>query len=760
MANKKLNAIIQIGGGITGGLKGAFTSLKGNIKGIGGTIADLERKQKLLNQSISVFGKQGKNIDSLRSKYAENARQLDMLTASQERLNRAQEAGDENESRGSELKGKIMGTVAAAVSVSFPIKKAMDFESTMADIKKVVNPPDGADPNSFFKGLGNQILKLSTQIPYTAEELGSIMAAAGQAGIANKDLVTFTTTAAKMGVAFDISAEQAGQSLAEMRSAFNMTLPEVTTLADKINYLGNNSPAAAANIMDIVQRIGPLGGVANVASGEIAALGATMRGMGVPNEIASTGIKNLMLTLTAGTAATKAQKLTMKQLGYTSKQVARSMQLDSTKTMQVILGRIKQMKKTDQTPILMTLFGKDVAGSIAPLLQNLDQLDENFRRVAKGSAYAGSMNKEFEARASTTANSIVLWRNQLDRLSILIGSTILPQVNALVTATFPYLDQMAALIDQNPEVTRGIIAVGVGLVGLRIASLTAGFALNALSGYWNNGRIALAKFRAGITMARIAMTGFSISMLANPLVWIIGAIALAVGALSIAIYRNWDVVKSFISGAIQPLWENLKPVRESFSGLWEVIKHVGADFGITGENIQKAVTWFKDLFNPVKHGAEQLDKAGQAGATFGEALAGGIRVAMLPLTTLIDSLSWLDKNFNGIMEKVQTFGHKEIKEAFSSAKNWLFPNGGDEKATGAPGWNPSYLGGRTPPTIPAMAGGGGGGYTYSSNDTYAITLPPIPGETADAQARRVADEIQRRQQQKGRNQMTDRGAPR
>ena len=55
--------------------------------------------------------------------------------------------------------------------------------------------------------------------------------------------------------------------MAQWRTAFNMTQDEVAGLADKINYLGNTGPANAKKISDIVTRIGPLGGVAGVASG-------------------------------------------------------------------------------------------------------------------------------------------------------------------------------------------------------------------------------------------------------------------------------------------------------------------------------------------------------------------------------------------------------------------------------------------------------------------------------------------------------------
>ncbi|MGC6627726.1 phage tail tape measure protein, partial [Escherichia coli] len=84
---------------------------------------------------------------------------------------------------------------------------------------------------------------------------------------------------------------------AKWRTSFKMTQGEVVSLADEINYLSNNGAASAQQISDIVTRIGPLGEVAGIASGQIAALGATLAGVGVEQEIAATGIKNFMLAI-------------------------------------------------------------------------------------------------------------------------------------------------------------------------------------------------------------------------------------------------------------------------------------------------------------------------------------------------------------------------------------------------------------------------------------------------------------------------------
>ena len=115
------------------------------------------------------------------------------------------------------------------------------------------------------------MLELSKRIPMTADALAQIVASGGQSGIDKKDLTAFAESAAKMGVAFDITADHAGQMMAQWRTAFNMGQKDVEELADKINHLGNNTAASALPISEVVTRIGPLGEVGGMASGEIAA---------------------------------------------------------------------------------------------------------------------------------------------------------------------------------------------------------------------------------------------------------------------------------------------------------------------------------------------------------------------------------------------------------------------------------------------------------------------------------------------------------
>lgn len=151
--------------------------------------------------------------------------------------------------------------------------------------------------------------------------------------------------------------------MAQWRTAFNMTQDEVAGLADKINYLGNTGPANAKKISDIVTRIGPLGGVAGVASGEIAAMGATIAGMGVESEIAATGSRTSCFPLTAGNSATKSQKQALRFLRINPKKLAADMQKDAREPCCLYWMRwLKCLKKTGscaECPVRERVSGRD-----------------------------------------------------------------------------------------------------------------------------------------------------------------------------------------------------------------------------------------------------------------------------------------------------------------------------------------------------------------------------------------------------------------
>lgn len=362
------------------------------------------------------------------------------------------------------INAAAMGT-AIVSAFALPISQAMQFESTMADVRKVVN----FDSPAQFKEMSEDILKLSTQLPMTADGIGQIVAAGGQAGIARNELKQFASDAVKMGIAFDQTAEESGQMMAQWRTAFKMTQSEVVGLSDKINYLGNTGPANAAKISDIVTRIGPLGEIAGVASGEIAAMGATIAGMGVESEVTATGIKNFLKALTSGASATKSQKVILKALKINPKTLAQQMQNDAKGAMLNVLRGLSKLPKAKQSAAMNMLFGSESAGAIAPLLTNLDLLSQNFDKVTDSQKYSGSMQKEYESRAATTANSVQLLKNQFTAASITIGDMFLPTIVKLTAKVQPLIERFRQFVKANPDAVKSAFKFGATLLGTATA---------------------------------------------------------------------------------------------------------------------------------------------------------------------------------------------------------------------------------------------------------------------------------------------------
>lgn len=445
----------------------------------------------------------------------------------------------------SDMAGLRNGALAAGAVIGAAMYKAanaaMEFESAMADVKKVVDfdTPEG------LVNMREELLELSTQIPITAEGFAQIAAAAGQSGIAADEITVFAEAAAKMGTAFDISAEQAGQSMAEMRVAFKMSQEEVGGLVDQINYLGDSTPNSAAKILQIVQRIGPLGEIAGVSAEQIAAMGASITAL--EPEIVSTGLKNMMINLTKGSAATKGQIGAFAELGMTTEAVALGMQEDSEAMINTVLNAIKGAKPEEQAALINTIFGAEALPVVAQLISNGEMLEKNLSAIGDASLYAGSAQKEFETRSATTANQIKLLQGSVNVAAITVGDILLPAIGRVVEAVTPLVQQFADWAKENPELITQMLMIAGAIIGVILAITGIGLAVSA--------------FLAALTGvgAILGVIGAGLSFILGP----IGLIILAIGAIIVLlwlVYDNW----AQISAGIAAEWQKLTSLLMSY----------------------------------------------------------------------------------------------------------------------------------------------------------------------------------------------------
>lgn len=379
-----------------------------------------------------------------------------------------------------------VGTATAAATV-VSVKNAISYESSMADVAKVVDglKDDNGELTAQYYEMSDALLELSTRIPMTAEELTQIAAAAGQSGIARKEIVGFAEDAAKMGVAFDTTADQAGTWMAQWRTAFKMNQKEVTTLADQINYLGNVSGANALQLSGIVTAVGSLGDVGGLSAAQIAAIGDTMASVGVGEDVAATGIAKMITTMTAGSAATEKQSKVLKKLGIDATALADRMQTDAQGAIIDFMEALQKLPKAEQAAALKNYFGQESIKPISALYTNLDELKKHFDQLADASLYAGSMEDEYASRSATTENSIQLAKNALMRLSITYGQMFAPYVKLAADKVTEFLNKLTEMKPQmeaafgwimshGKEIAATIGGIATALGGAAVASKAKG----------------------------------------------------------------------------------------------------------------------------------------------------------------------------------------------------------------------------------------------------------------------------------------------
>lgn len=650
MASKMLEMAIAIKGKLDGSLGSSMSKAVAQTQQMQRQIRAVNKDMRTLQKQMDKQQKAKGYVEydselqqlMLQSKLNAEAEKYDSLMG---KINNKKEAAAAFDRNAGQFKSAALATAVAAAPIAAATNEAIKFESTMADVRKTVD----FDTPEQFKQMSADIIALSQQLPMSAEGIAQIVAAGGQSGIAKEDLMAFAQDAVKMGIAFDVTADQAGEMMAKWRTAFGMSQDEVVTLADKVNYLSNVTAASSGDISDIVTRVGPLGDVAGVNAGQIAALGASMAGVGVQSEIAATGIQNLMLGLVAGEGATKTQIEAFQRLGLNAVDVAKRMQTDAVGTIVDVLARIKELPEETQAVALTDLFGKESIKAIAPLLTQLDNLKTNFQRVGDASQYAGSMDKEYVARAGTTANQINLAKNNLMAFAINIGSVLLPAVNSVMQGIAAVSGAFATWAGENPELVSGLLMVIGVLAGVTLAALGIRAAVSwwrmmrttvdlftaATKGAANAQTVLTARTKAAavaqsawnkaqlvgnrllaapriwayvraLTLGRVATLAataaqwlWNAAMSANP----IGAVIIAVMALVAAgyfLYQNWETVKAFFIG----MWESpIAAILAFLTGPIGLLLYIGS---VIIANWDAVKAWFTLLWEDPKAAVRQF----------------------------------------------------------------------------------------------------------------------------------------------------------
>lgn len=591
-------------------------------------------------------------------------------------------------STGKKLSVLGAGTLVAASSAVSSIKavsgavmglseEAIKFESAMANVKKVVDfeSPEG------FKNLKKDILEMTRTIPMSKEELAGIAASGGQLGIAEKDLKSFTTTIAKMGVAFDMSAEQAGDSMAKLANIYKIPISQIDKLGDAVNQLSNSSPAKAA---DIVNTLGRVGGVAKqfgLTELQTASLSNAFIALGRSPEVAGTSINGMLTKLmTADKQGAKFQKA-LKNMGLESKSLKKAIAQNGEQALMDFLKQVEKLPKENQMGALVDLFGLEYADDVAALVGGLDTYRKSIEELKKTgkdgkASFIGSMDKEFSARSGTTENGLALLKNSFSELMTVVGERLLPVISKVSSALAGFIQELTDFAAANPALVDSLLILGgilagvvVGFSGLTaligvlsISWIVAARAMSPLftafkvmrSVGWLFSRVLLQIIRF-LPMVGSAFVKLGMMLLTTP----IGIALTLLGVAAYMLYRNWDAV---VAGA-KALWQGLgvfvggvvNTIVSFFGACWKRIKaYFGGGIGNISAQILRwsPLNLFYQVFRGVMSwfGVQLPSSFAQFGANIIQGLWSGLKSKFEAVKAwFAEKAASLKQTFAGVM---------------------------------------------------------------------------------------------------------------
>lgn len=482
----------------------AQKSATGEAKKLTDTLGSQGRRLGSLTNDLS---KAGINTKALGAEQLRLKRDTELATAAMERqqkrlatISDAQAKMAANKQTRADIPGDLLGLAAASAPAIYAAKKAVDYESAFAGVTKVVTFKDDAEKAA----TRSRMMEMAGQLGVDQVGMTNIVAAAGEAGIGKRsdgttdanELLRFAGDASKMSVAMDMTAEEAGTTLAKWRSAMGMDQDQAMRLADYSNAISNEMAAKPAEVARVMLRQGATTMKAGFNDRQAAALAASLIAGGEGEETTATAMKNITGRLNKSFAATKAQKETLAMLGFDPMVLAKDMQRDAGGTLFKVLGKIGHQDKDKQAAVISQLFGEEVVGAVSKLTANTNLLRQAMKLAGDEAAYAGSMEAEYQNKANTRKAMLERAGANFDRLIINLGDLFLPLMDEVVQPLSNLAASGAKLMETSEaarETAGWLVKAGAGLVALKAGVIVFKGVKSIFSDMFQAGRIMRAK---------------------------------------------------------------------------------------------------------------------------------------------------------------------------------------------------------------------------------------------------------------------------
>ena len=478
-----------------------------------------------------------------------------------------------------------ISAVAAGSGLGAVVGQALEMEEAMTRVAKTTGLA-GDD----LDRLKRQIQDMAEATGTASEELARMAAVGGQLGVSADQIGEFVRLANEMGVAFDISADQAATAIGTLTNAMGLSLDEVRALGDAVNVLGNNMAAREGDIVNVVTRVAGMAKTFGLAKEEIAALAAAFLSLGKPPEVAATAINALLNKLQTAPAQGKGFREALDQIGLSADQLSRNIRQNAMGAITDLLQRLKALPPQMRAIALTRLFGQEFQDDIGGVVASLDVLNKSLGLVRENTE--GALSEEFNRQLQTAQKSIDRLREAAKNLAEAIGSQLLDDVASAAGSLTDLTQSVREFVQANPQVVeiaknlaemlvvvKGLSLAGRGLKGLGSDLGAVGAGARELGASGRAAQLGIAGLTAALTDLRVALAGFAGFKLGEALTQDFGAASERVKAFGASVALELEQIKVTAEAVFQAAaTQSLQPL-EALPARLEQVRQAFTDIG-------------------------------------------------------------------------------------------------------------------------------------------------------------------------------------
>ena len=497
--------------------------------------------------------------------------------------------GDNISSAGQKLLPVTAGVTALGTA---SVTTAANFESSMSQVqatmgitKDSMSKVNGQSVNT-MDTLSKLAKKMGAETAFSASECAEALNYLALAGYDTEQMCNTLPTVLNLAAAGDIALADASDMVTDAMSALGMGVDEAETMVDQMAKTASTTNTSVAQLGEGILTIGATAKSIKGGTAELNTALGILANNGIKGAEGGTHLRNIILSLQNPTDKAAAQ---MEALGISVYDSEGNM-----RSMNDILGDLNKsmdgMTSAEKSNIIGTIFNKTDLSSVNALLANTGSTWDSLQKSITESG--GAAQQMADTQLDNLQGQITILKSALEGLAISFGELLMPAIKQIVGWVQKFVDWLNGLSEGTKKtvVTIALLAAALGPVLIVIGKVIS--AVGTIM-------TVVPKIAGVINTVKGAFAALNTTMLANPIVLIIAAIAALVAAF-IYLWNNCDGFRQFWID----LWENVKQVaitvwnaiKEFFSQVWEAIKGV---FTTVFNVIKTLVTTYFNIYKTI-----------------------------------------------------------------------------------------------------------------------------------------------------------------